>query len=337
MSAPAQLRADRLGFSYGPRTVLDEVELTLAPGDRIGVIGANGTGKSTLLRILAGDLSPERGSVTPTPPSATVGLLHQDLDDEAGDTIVGFLARCTGVGDVLAEFDRAIAELSESRPGADERYDRALTRYVDVDAAGFDERVAATLTEVGLAGVAPDRPTRSLSGGQRARVGLAAVMLAAFDVLLLDEPTNDLDLEGLDLLERFVLDADRPMAIVSHDREFLATVATAIVEIDDHTHTATRFNGGYDAWLAERERAEHRHQQAYDEYQAKRAELGDRARRERQWSARGVRRARADRSEKDRSIRAHRVETSENLAGKAKRTERALERLERQEAVEAPW
>ena len=333
----AQLTASNVGFSFGPRTILHAISLTLGPGDRLGVVGPNGTGKSTLLRVLAGELAPAAGSVASNPPSATVGLMHQQLLDEPDDTVQGYLGRATGIAAIVDEFDASLDALAAQASGADHRYDQALTRYLQANAAAFEARSEQVLDQVGLGALDGSRRTGELSGGQRTKVSLAAMLLASFDVLLLDEPTNDLDDTGLQLLETMLIEQERPVAVVSHDRAFLERVVTSIFEIDDHDHGGTRFNGGFEAWQRARDVARQQHQDAFDEYNAKRAELHQRAQTQQQWSVAGVRRAKNDASEPDKNIKAFRIASSEKVAGKAKQTERALERLERNERVEAPW
>jgi len=337
MPALAQLVCKHASFSYGPRPILRDITLTIAPGDRIGVVGANGTGKTTLLRLLASELVPDGGTIGTSPPDATVGLLRQQLDDRADESVAGFITRTTGIGTIVADFDAAVAGLAHGRAGANEIYDQALTRYLGADAASFDERIRQTVSEVGLAQLDLTKFVGELSGGQRTKVNLAAMLLASFDVLLLDEPTNDLDTAGLAHLEQMVLTQDRAVVVVSHDRAFLERVTTAVYELDDHFHTGTRFNGGFVAWQEEREVRRQQHYAAYADYNEKRSQLQDRVRTQQQWSAAGVKQAKRDKSEKDKNIRAHRIATSEKVAGKAKQTERALERLERNEKVDAPW
>src|SRR5215472_8084699 len=188
-------------MAHGDRVLFHDLDLVVAPGDVIGLVGANGAGKSTLLRVLAGQVRPEHGSVAASPPTATVGYLPQEPDRRADETVRDFLARRTGVAAAQADLDAATEALSTGTAGADDAYHLALERWLALGCADLDERAAAIADEFGLR---TGQLMRSLSGGQAARAGLAALLLARFDIFLLDEPTNDLDLAGLDRLEAFV-------------------------------------------------------------------------------------------------------------------------------------
>jgi len=332
----ASLVARNLTLSFGPRLVLDDITLTVAPGDRIGLVGPNGTGKSTLLRLLAGELVPDAGSVDRRPASATVGYLAQEPDRRADESVVQYLARRTGVAAAEAEFTAATEALAHGGLGSDDRYGVALEHYLALGAPDFAYRSEVVTAEVGLAPRLLDQPMSTLSGGEAARASLAAIRLARFDVLLLDEPTNDLDLAGLTLLELYCVTGDQPMVLVSHDRAFLERIVTTVVEIDDHSHRARVFNGGWEAY-EELRATEHRHAvEAHDAYQAERSQLQQRALKQRQWSVAGVRKAKqsARNDEPDKFIKNWNVASSEKVAAKARATEKAMERLE---VVDKPW
>ena len=322
----AQLVAHGLSAEFGPRVVFDGVDLVVAPGSVTGLVGANGAGKSTLLRLLAGLDRPASGTVTLQPPGATVGLLPQEVERRAGESVGAYLARRTGVADATVEMDAATAGLADGDDGAADRYSDALERWLALGGADLDSRIGPVAADVGL-DVALDQPMTTLSGGQAARVGLAALLLSRFDVLLLDEPTNDLDLAGLDRLERFVTDTDTGIVVVSHDREFLTRTATQILELDRHQNSWYLYGGGYDAYLRERERARAQARERYEEYAETVGTLTERARTQRAWADKGARTARRDRSERDKFIRHHDIATSEQLAAKARRTDRMIERL----------
>ena len=333
MSATIQARG--LAAGHGPTALFDGLDLVVAPGDVVGLVGPNGAGKSTLLRVLAGELAPEEGSVVTTPPGALVGYLPQETERQPGETVRQFLGRRTGVAEAQVAFDAATERFSAGEPGADEEYAVALERWLALGGADLDERAEAVAADVGLT-VSLDHEMTALSGGQGARAGLASLLLSRYDVFLLDEPTNDLDLDGLDRLERFVADLRAATVVVSHDREFLARVVTRVVELDLHQHRVNLYGGGYDAYLHEREVARRHAREAYEEYAGRLAGLKGRMVTQRSWADQGVRNARRSiNDEPDKSIRRFRAESSEKQAAKVRQSERAIERLQK-DAVEEP-
>jgi ATPase subunit of ABC transporter with duplicated ATPase domains len=335
-SVPAQIVARGLRSVRGGIELFGELDLIVAPGDVVGVVGPNGAGKSTLLALLAGTQAPTAGQVTMAPPDATVGWLRQETERLPDESVLAHLVRRTGVEAARADLDAAADALADGDPGAEDTYAAVLERWLTLGAADLEDRAPAVLAQVGL-DVDPGRAMTSLSGGQAARAGLAALLLSRFDVLLLDEPTNDLDLEGLELLEQFVLDQRSATVLVSHDREFLRRTVDRVLEIDSHQHAVHHHGGGYDAYLAEREVRRRQAADRYREYADTVAELGERARTQRAWADKGARTARRDRSERDKFIRHHDIATSEQLAAKARRTERMIERLEQVPEPRKEW
>jgi ATPase subunit of ABC transporter with duplicated ATPase domains len=341
----ATLTTRGLTVATGPRLLLSAVDLVLAPGARVGLVGPNGSGKTTLLRALAGLHDADGGRVRLAPPTATVGYLPQEAAPRPGETVRAMLARRTGVAGASHTLDRATAALDGAGPGTDGRgaddsgadpvdgYTRALDRWMALGGADFDARSAAVTADLGLDPTLLGREVGRLSGGQAARAQLASLLLARFDVFLLDEPTNDLDLDGLDRLERFVLGLAAPVMVVSHDRAFLERTVTAVAEIDDHAHALTRYEGGWLAYLDERALARQHAEQDYKVYVEKRDALTDRARTQRQWANQGLRRARRS-GETDKFIRHRNMQSSEHVAAKARITDKAIARLD---AVDKPW
>ncbi len=323
--------------SRGPRPIVVQVDLVVPPGRRIGVVGPNGVGKSTLLAACAGAVAIDAGEVRLTPPSATIGWLRQE-PERTREPVRSLLSRRTGVTDAQTELDRATTALAESQPGSADRYDVALQRWLALGAADLDARIGATAAELGISPRLFGQPAATLSGGEAARVGLAALLLSSFDVYLLDEPTNDLDLDGLVRLESWVLATDAPVVLVSHDRRFLDRVVTDVLEIDEFSHRVTEFGGGWQAYVAERERARRHAWERFEEYDSQRRSLAGRAQQQREWAQQGqakVRRSMND--EPDKIIRRYRLDQTEQLAGKAAQTKRAMERLDQVDKPREPW
>lgn len=341
----ATLVAKNVAGGFAHRTLFEGLDLTVAPGDVVGVVGANGAGKSTLLRILAGELEPLDGSVSLAPADAFVGWLPQEHERVPGETVTAYIARRTGCAAATAAMDRAAEALADPEhavPGADpaEVYSAALDRWLATGAADLDERLPAVLADLGFdaAAVPPEStPMTALSGGQAARVGLAALLLSRFDIVLLDEPTNDLDLDGLGRLEQFVRELRGGVVLVSHDREFLARSVTHVLELDLAQNTTTVFGGGYESYLEERAVARRHRREQYEEFAEKKADLVARARVQREWSSQGVRNAIRKAPDNDKIRRRAATESSEKQAQKVRQMESRIARLEEVEEPRKEW
>jgi len=331
----ATLVASDVTVVRGPSLVLSGVSLTVAPGSRIGVVGPNGVGKSTLLAALAGALAPDSGAVSLSPRSATVGLLPQEPDRRPGETLTDFLARRTGVAAAQAVLDAALEALSSGSPGPD--YDEALTRWLDLGGADLDVRTEQVCADLGLPLDLLAVDTTALSGGQAARASLASVLLSRYDVFLLDEPTNDLDFAGLERLEDFVLGLQAGLVVVSHDREFLSRVVTSILDVDEPSRTATLYGGGYDAYLAERALRRSQAREAYEEYDDKRSGLVTQAQRQREQSVRGALRAKRKQPDNDRAAKGARIEAATHAASRVKGIESQIKHLDEVEEPRKEW
>ncbi|UOY01373.1 ABC-F family ATP-binding cassette domain-containing protein [Blastococcus sp. PRF04-17] len=332
----ATLVARGLAAGHGARVLFSDLDLVVAPRDVVGLVGVNGAGKSTLLRTLAGELPPEEGTVVVSPPTATLGYLPQEHERRPGETVLAAIARRTGVADAQAALDTATEDLSAGRAGADDAYGRALEQWLTLGGADLEERAEEVVADV-APGVGLDALMTGLSGGQAARVGLATLLLSRYDVLLLDEPTNDLDLTGLDQLERFVAGARTGIVVVSHDREFLARTVTRVVELDLAQQLVRVHDGGYEAYLVEREVARRHAREEFEEYAGTKSGLEARARMQRNWMAKGVRDAVKKSKDPDKHIKAHNRASAEKQAAKAKQTERLIERLEVVEEPRKEW
>lgn len=332
----ATLVAKELSGGHGHRALFSQLSLTVAPGDVVGVVGANGAGKSTLLRILAGADRPQEGTVSLAPSDAFVGWLPQEHERTPGETIAAYIARRTGCAQATADMEAGAEGLAAGTPDVDDAYSLAFDRWMASGAADLEDRIPAVLAELGLE-PGPDALMTGLSGGQAARVALAALLLSRFDVVLLDEPTNDLDLDGLARLESFVQGLRGGAVLVSHDREFLARCVTKVLEMDLAQNSVTIYDGGYDSFLEERAVAKRHARERYEEFANTKADLVSRARTQREWSSQGVRNAMKKSPDNDKIRRAASVESSEKQAQKVRQMESRIARLDEVEEPRKEW
>jgi ATPase subunit of ABC transporter with duplicated ATPase domains len=291
------LAAANITKHHAAQLALSNVTLVVPPRSRIGLVGPNGAGKSTLLRILGGLEEPDGGTVRRLPVDLTVGYLPQERDADSAEPLRTYLARRTGVAAAALEMDE-LARRLEKESNLTERHAEALERFLMLGGADVDARARTVCAEVGLT-ASLDAPLGALSGGEAARVQLAAVLLARFGVFLLDEPTNDLDFEGLDRLERFVLSQAGSIVVVSHDRDFLDRTVERIIELDEWTHQATEFAGGWSEYEQARAQALRRQTEAYGAYEGEKARLEEQLRRMQQWEERGYGQGRKKKKTKD--------------------------------------
>jgi ATPase subunit of ABC transporter with duplicated ATPase domains len=272
------LDARSIARHHGARTILDSVDLRVDAGSRLALIGPNGSGKSTLLRILAGLERPDAGTVRA---HGTVGYLPQlatETETEATGgggpaTVRGTILERIGVAAAERRLDALAARLAAGDLTAVEPHADALERWLALGGDDAGARLAAAAADLGLGADLLDRPLRSLSGGQAARAGLAALRTARFDVVLLDEPTNHLDDDGLERLTALLAQRAGGVVLVSHDRALLAEAAHELLELDPRTGRATGYAGGWDAYERERDTARRRAVDAHGRAVARRAQL----------------------------------------------------------------
>ncbi len=340
----AVLTAKGLSAGYADRVIFSGVDLVVSPGKVTGLVGANGAGKSTLLRMLAGldDGARDAGSVSLNPATATVGYLPQEPERRAGESVLAFIERRTGVAGAAAELDAATAALEAGEAGAEDAYAAAFDRWMHLGGADLEERTAKVVASLGLTGLLGKRgrleaPMTSLSGGQAARANLASLLLSRYDIFLLDEPTNDLDIEGLAILEDFVMKLRAGTVLVSHDRAFLERTVDQVLELDLAQQSVHLYSGGYLAYLEERGIARQHGRDHYEKYADQKAALTMRMRTQSSWADRGVRQARAKAPDQDKHRLSAQVNRTEKLASKIKITERMLERLEVVEEPRKEW
>jgi ATPase subunit of ABC transporter with duplicated ATPase domains len=321
------LSARHISKSFGAVQVLDDVSLTVGPGARIGLVGPNGIGKSTLLRVLAGSEEPDRGERAA---QGAVGHVAQEHDARPGETLQGYLARTTGV----AAAEHELATREAALPEGIAEHAEALERWLALGGDDLAARSRAVCTELGLSPDRLDIPLGELSGGQAARAQLAAILLSRFSTLLLDEPTNNLDFAGIEQLERFLDSTAAGVVVVSHDRAFLERTTRTVIELEAETRRVRAYEGGFAEFERERTIARRHEQQAWETYTAKRAELTRSAQQQREWARTGVLKASSKRRSDDSGRWNQAAQRAEGRGAEAAKLERRLERLEQ---VDKPW
>ncbi|MEL7975286.1 ABC-F type ribosomal protection protein [Isoptericola sp. F-RaC21] len=267
---PSQLTLTDITLRYADRVVLDRLSLTVAPGERVGVVGDNGSGKSTLLAVVAGALEPQNGTRVVRAAGGT-GYLPQTLDLPASSTVDDAIDHVLADVRALAAQVAALEDRLGTLDGA--ALDDALRRYAELtarfdarDGRGADRRVDVALHRLGLPGLDRGRALGTLSGGERSRLALAATLAADPELLLLDEPTNDLDDDALDWLTDRLRSHDGTVVAVTHDRAFLAGLTTTLVEVDGGR--ARRYGTGWTGYLAAKEAEREQLRLAYERWQA---------------------------------------------------------------------
>lgn len=249
------LQVQHLRKSYGAVTVISDVSFILNDHQHVGLIGPNGVGKSTLLRCIIGAEQLDAGTIVKSPPGLSIGYLAQAFG-HLGERSIGEVVAAASA-DVL-QAERELQQAAEALATASDvdaalaRYDAALARFEVLGGYEREQRAAAVLQGLGLGGVDPATPVAVLSGGQKTRLGLAALLLSEPDLLLLDEPTNHLDVEALAWLEGFVRGYPHTVLIVSHDREFLDRTVTRMLYLDPDTRAVHGYVGNYSDFAAAR-------------------------------------------------------------------------------------
>jgi ATP-binding cassette subfamily F protein 3 len=333
------LTVSHLSKSYDFQTLFENISFSLNPGERVGLVGTNGCGKTTLLRILAGVETADSGAVS-RDPDLRIGYLTQGFELDPAATVGAIIGARAGQAEVLEAELAATAEalaVDPDSPGLQAAYDELLRRIQAAETG----RVAGILTGLGLAGIDPARPAGKLSGGQQTRLSLALVLLAEPQLLLLDEPTNHLDIAMLEWLEGWLSACPCGVLIVSHDRAFLDHTVTRILEMDAQKHSLREYAGNYSDYAEQRQAEIERQWSAYRDQQEEIKRMKADIARVKQQAAFTERQASSIRigggDFKIKGYKSYQQGIAKKVAKKAKSRERKLEHyLEADERVEKP-
>ncbi|WP_206505782.1 ribosomal protection-like ABC-F family protein [Streptomyces chrestomyceticus] len=315
--------------SYGDRTVLEQVSLTVRPGEKAGVIGENGSGKSTLLRLLAGAEAPDTGEITVSFPGGTGHLGQTCALDPCGTVQDAVDVALAELRDLEARMRAAEATLATATPDELDAYGELLTTYEERGGYQADARVDAALHGLGLVHLTRDRVLGSLSGGERSRLSLACVLAAAPELLLLDEPTNHLDRQATAWLEAHLAAHRGTLVVVTHDRDLLEAVTSAVLEVDRDLRTVTRYGDGWQGYRTAKAAARRRWAQDREEWVAEVARTADLA-------ESAGRRLAGTGKDPHQGFGKHRRSHEAKLSGQVRAARQRLDRLRRHPVPEPP-
>ncbi|WP_249977693.1 ATP-binding cassette domain-containing protein [Vreelandella olivaria] len=289
------LRLEQLQLAYGTQVLLNRADLTVEKGERLALVGRNGTGKSTLLKLVAGDIQADDGSIWRAP-GLKIGVLAQELPESSGMTIFDMVAQgLPEAGELLSEYQHLIND-----PNPNMQCMATLqTRIEAIDGWSFHQRIDVVLTRLGLP---PETEMSSLSGGWRRRVALARALVSKPDLLLLDEPTNHLDLDTIAWLEEQLLAFNGAVLLITHDRAFLSKLATNILELD--RGKLGRYPGNYAEYQA-------RKQHELEVEARENAEFDKKLAQEETWIRQGIKARRTRNEGRVRALEAMRNERSQ--------------------------
>ena len=322
------LTAHNLSKAYGLSPILENITFSINAGERVGLIGPNGCGKSTLMRLLTGQERPDRGSITLNPPNLRIGYLAQGFLPDEEQTLGDLLHQTVGDPD---ELEAELGELALALASTPEReeiqmaYDATLEKLNRADYG----RIQPLLATFQLDQIDPDQSVRSLSGGQKTRRALVLILLDEPQLLLLDEPTNHLDIGMLEWLETWLSHFSGGVLIVSHDRAFLDQTVSRILDLNPHSHTIREYPGNYSSYLQQYLTEQEKHLSTWKDQQYE-------IRRMKQDIQRTFEQARSvERSTTPRQPNVRRL--AKKVANKAKSRQKKLDRyLDSDERVEKP-
>lgn len=319
------IKAQQLNKSYGTLSVLSDVSFSLGRGQKAALVGHNGTGKTTLLKIVAGLEIPDSGKLE-IARDACIGYLPQDTSLSGSQSIMEYLRREVGIDVLEKEMDELSVHLDD--PESSQRYEEVRSKFEHLDGYSFTHRTEVMLSGFGLEGVELDRPLSNLSSGQKSKVALAGILLKGVDLLLLDEPTNNLDLPALIWLEDFLQKSEASCIIVSHDRRFLDRVVRKIFELDWHTHAINITGGTYSDYL---EMVKKRIAGQKEEYRLQQEEIERLSERARDKKADASRGSRWKGSDNDKFLRGFKRDQSARSSKVAKAIEKRIEQMDKVE------
>ena len=312
--------------SYDGKMILSNISFTVDEGEKAGIIGSNGIGKSTLLRIISNMEYADSGEISTG--GALIGFLRQEFSlGEEKYSVEEFVKGYIGI----LNLERRLKELEETMgddPELIQEYCDVQEDFINLDGYNFDYKLDTILNGLGLGEELATRSISTLSGGQKNKVMLSAVLLKGSNLLLLDEPTNNLDLKSIQWLENYLKSITTPTIIVSHDRRFLNSVTTKTLEVDFFTREMREYPGNYAEYKAFKEKEEEKQLERYSQQQETISSMRESSTQKKEWANKGRKQGVKD---KDKYTRGYERDRSSSLASNAKKIEKQIEQMDRVE------
>lgn len=319
------LRVEDVSKSYNGKDVLNNISFSLDEGEKAGIIGLNGIGKTTLLKIIAGDEKPDSGKII-RDKNSLVGYFKQEFKiSEEDRDIISFIKNFIGIDVIEKQMNEAEKAMGTDESKIQEFCD-LQEEYMRLDGYNIDYKLDQILSGLGLDNTIKKKKISELSGGQKEKVMLTAVLLKGTDLLLLDEPTNNLDIKSMNWLEKYLKNNNSPMLIVSHDRKFLDDVITKVMEIDFYTRNVKEYPGNYSEYKKFKEDEQNAELRKYNEQQEKIGELRKSITQKKEWAQRGNKQGVSD---NDKYTRGYIRDRSQGLASNAKEIEAQINQMDK--------
>ncbi len=307
-----------LSKSFNSNKILDNISFVLEDNDKVCLIGNNGTGKSTLLKILNGDINYDSGNINYNDES--IGMLMQEIDIEDYDlTIIDYIKKKTNILLLEEKLHKLEENLNDSNM---EEYGNVLDLYLKLDGYNFENNINMLLNGLGL-NKDLNKKVKELSGGEKIKVLLTILLLSNPDIMLLDEPTNNLDIDGITYLENYLVKLNKKMIIVSHDEEFLNNISNKIFELNQGK--LTEYKMPYYEYLDYKEKEYKRNLEKYNSINEKKEELKSRIKEAEKWSNKGVNKKKKD---NDKIAANFAKEQTKKTSGNISKLKRELEKEE---------
>lgn len=317
------LRVENVSKSYNGKDVLNNISFSLDEGEKAGIIGLNGIGKTTLLKIIADEEKPDSGKIIKDK-NILIGYFKQEFKiSEEDRDIVSFIKKFIGIDVIEKHMNEAEKTMGTDESKIQEFCD-LQEEYMKLDGYNIDYKLDQILSGLGLDNTIKEKKISELSGGQKEKAMLASVLLKGTDLLLLDEPTNNLDIKSMNWLEKYLKNNNSPMLIVSHDRKFLDDVITKVMEIDFYTRNMKEYPGNYSEYKKFKEDEQNAELRKYNEQQEKIGELRKSITQKKEWAQRGNKQGVSD---NDKYTRGYIRDRSQGLASNAKKIEAQINQM----------